>query len=88
MQESGCAARPPVLPSAVLMAWPRVTGAATTAWVSLSPSRSSSSLSAKAVPTKASVRAPAMADARKSGSNQAVCYLDDMHLVSGGALVN
>ena len=30
----------------------------------------------------------ALADARKGGSNQAVCYLDDMQLVSGGALVN
>jgi diguanylate cyclase (GGDEF)-like protein len=30
----------------------------------------------------------ALADAKKSGSNQAVCYLDDMQLVSGGALVN
>ena len=30
----------------------------------------------------------AMADAKKSGSNQAVCYLDDMQLMSGGAVVN
>jgi diguanylate cyclase (GGDEF)-like protein len=30
----------------------------------------------------------ALADAKKSGSNQAVCYLDDMQLVSGGALIN
>jgi diguanylate cyclase (GGDEF)-like protein len=30
----------------------------------------------------------AMADARKSGSNQAVCYLDDMQLVSGAASIN
>ena len=30
----------------------------------------------------------ALADARKGGCNQAVCYLDDMQLVSGGAPVN
>jgi diguanylate cyclase (GGDEF)-like protein len=30
----------------------------------------------------------AMVDAKKSGSNQAVCYLDDMQLVSDGAMVN
>jgi diguanylate cyclase (GGDEF)-like protein len=30
----------------------------------------------------------AMADARQSGNNQAVCYLDDMQLVSGSGVVN